>query len=181
MKHGLKAQIAETFADPINRYAIKRVFAEVMIYNLLISPLVSLILHKADDDRDNKLLQLVAYIAISFRWESFNQYRFGDMLNTMKSPTAMTSVWDGLNVFADSFNSYKTPENSLWNMFSNVKSIVSDSEENNEIVQTGAYEGWTKKERALIKLTPFKNLKEQWDNSYAKRKYAQNQLYKQKE
>lgn len=181
MKHGLKAQIAETFADPINRQAIKRVFAEVMIYNLLISPLVSLILHKADDDRDNKLLQLIAYIAISFRWESFNQYRFGDMLNTMKSPTAMTSVWDGLNVFADSFNSYKTPENSLWNMFSNVKSIVSDSEENNEIVQTGAYEGWTKKERALIKLTPFKNLKEQWDNSYAKRKYAQNQLYKQKE
>lgn len=181
MKHGLKAQIAETFADPINRQAIKRVFAEVMIYNLLISPLVSLLLHKADDDRDNKLLQLIAYIAISFRWESFNQYRFGDMLNTMKSPTAMTSVWDGLNVFADSFNSYKTPENSLWNMFSNVKSIVSDSEENNEIVQTGAYEGWTKKERALIKLTPFKNLKEQWDNSYAKRKYAQNQLYKQKE
>lgn len=181
VKHGLKAQIAETFADPINRQAIKRVFAEVMIYNLLISPLVSLLLRKADDDRDNKLLQLVAYIAISFRWESFNQYRFGDMLNTMKSPTAMTSVWDGLNVFADSFNSYKTPENSLWNMFSNVKSIVSDSEENNEIVQTGAYEGWTKKEKALIKLTPFKNLKEQWDNSYAKRKYAQNQLYKQKE
>lgn len=181
IKHGLKAQIAETFADPINRQAIKRVFAEVMIYNLLISPLVSLLLHKADDDRDNKLLQLIAYIAISFRWESFNQYRFADMLNTMKSPTAMTSVWDGLNVFADSFNSYKTPENSLWNMFSNVKSIVSDSEENNEIVQTGAYEGWTKKERALIKLTPFKNLKEQWDNSYAKRKYAQNQMYKQKE
>ena len=181
MKRGLKAQIAETFADPINRQAIKRVFAEVMIYNLLISPLVSLLLHKADDDRDDKLLQLIAYIAISFRWESFNQYRFGDMLNTMKSPTAMTSVWDGLNVFADSFNSYKTPENSLWNVFSNVKSIVSDNEENNEIVQTGAYEGWTKKERALMKLTPFKNLKEQWDNSYAKRKYAQNQMYKQKE
>lgn len=181
IKHGLKAQIAETFADPINRQAVKRVFAEVMIYNLLISPLVSLLLHKADDDKDNKLLQLIAYIAISFRWESFNQYRFADILNTMKSPTAMTSVWDGLNVFADSFNSYKTPENSLWNMFSNVKSIVSDSEENNEIVQTGAYEGWTKKERALMKLTPFKNLKEQWDNSYAKRKYAQNQMYKQKE
>lgn len=181
IKRGLKTQIAETFADPINRQAIKRVFAEVMIYNLLISPLVSLLLHKADDDRDNKLLQLIAYIAISFRWESFNQYRFADMLNTMKSPTAMTSVWDGLNVFADSFNSYKTPENSLWNMFSNVKSIVSDSEENNEIVQTGAYEGWTKKERALMKLTPFKNLKEQWDNSYAKRKYAQNQMYKQKD
>lgn len=181
IKRGFKTQIAETFADPINRQTFKRVFAEVMIYNLLISPLVSLLLHKADDDRDNKLLQLIAYIAISFRWESFNQYRFVDMLNTMKSPTAMTSVWDGLNVFADSFNSYKTPENSLFNMFSNVKSIVSDSEENNEIVQTGAYEGWTKKERALIKLTPFKNLKEQWDNSYAKRKYAQNQMYKQKE
>lgn len=181
VKSGMKSQIAETFADPINRQAIKRVLAEVAIYNLLISPLVSLLLHKADDDKDNKLLQLVAYIAISFRWESFNQYRFGDMLNTMKSPTAMTSVWDGLNVFADSFNSYKTPENSLWSVFSNVKQVVSDNEEDNDIIQTGAYENWTKKERALIKLTPFKNLKEQWDNSYAKRKYAQNQMYKQSE
>ncbi len=155
--------------------------AEVAIYNLLISPLVSILLHKADDDRDNKLLQLIAYIALSFRWEAFNQYRFADILNTMKSPTAMTSVWDGLNVFADSFNSYKTPENSLWHVFSNVKDVVTDSEEGDEIIQSGAYEDWTKRERALIKLTPLKNLKEQWDNSYAKRKYTQNQLYKQSE
>lgn len=181
VKSGISRQIAETFADPINRQAIKRVLAEVAIYNLLISPLVSLLLHKADDDRDNKLLQLIAYIALSFRWEAFNQYRFADILNTMKSPTAMTSVWDGLNVFADSFNSYKTPENSLWHVFSNVKDVVTDSEEGNEIIQSGAYEDWTKRERALIKLTPLKNLKEQWDNSYAKRKYTQNQLYKQSE
>lgn len=181
VKSGISRQIAETFADPINRQAIKRVLAEVAIYNLLISPLVSLLLHKADDDRDNKLLQLVAYIALSFRWEAFNQYRFADILNTMKSPTAMTSVWDGLNVFADSFNSYKTPENSLWHVFSNVKDVVTDSEEGSEIIQSGAYEDWTKRERALIKLTPLKNLKEQWDNSYAKRKYTQNQLYKQSE
>lgn len=181
VKSGISRQIAETFADPINRQAIKRVLAEVAIYNLLISPLVSMLLHKADDDRDNKLLQLIAYIALSFRWEAFNQYRFADILNTMKSPTAMTSVWDGLNVFADSFNSYKTPENSLWHVFSNVKDVVTDSEEGNEIIQSGAYEDWTKRERALIKLTPLKNLKEQWDNSYAKRKYTQNQLYKQSE
>ena len=181
VKSGISRQIAETFADPINRQAIKRVLAEVAIYNLLISPLVSLLLHKADEDRDNKLLQLVAYIALSFRWEAFNQYRFADILNTMKSPTAMTSVWDGLNVFADSFNSYKTPENSLWHVFSNVKDVVTDSEEGSEIIQSGAYEDWTKRERALIKLTPLKNLKEQWDNSYAKRKYTQNQLYKQSE
>ena len=181
VKSGISRQIAETFADPINRQAIKRVLAEVAIYNLLISSLVSILLHKADDDRDNKLLQLIAYIALSFRWEAFNQYRFADILNTMKSPTAMTSVWDGLNVFADSFNSYKTPENSLWHVFSNVKDVVTDSEEGDEIIQSGAYEDWTKRERALIKLTPLKNLKEQWDNSYAKRKYTQNQLYKQSE
>lgn len=181
VKSGISRQVAETFADPVNRQAIKRVLAEVAIYNLLISPLVSLLLHKADDDRDNKLLQLIAYIALSFRWEAFNQYRFADILNTMKSPTAMTSVWDGLNVFADSFNSYKTPENSLWHVFSNVKDVVTDSEEGSEIIQSGAYEDWTKRERALIKLTPLKNLKEQWDNSYAKRKYTQNQLYKQSE
>lgn len=181
VKSGISRQTAEMLADPINRYAIKRVLAEVSIYNLLIFPLVSLLLHKADDDKDNKLLQLIAYIALSFRWEAFNQYRFADILNTMKSPTAMTSVWDGLNVFADSFNSYKTPENSLWRVFSNVKDVVTDSKETNEIIQSGAYENWTKRERALMKLTPLKNLKEQWDNSYAKRKYTQVQLYKQSE
>ena len=181
VKSGISRQTAEMLADPINRQAIKRVFAEVSIYNLLIFPLVSLLLHKADDDKDNKLLQLIAYIALSFRWEAFNQYRFADILNTMKSPTAMTSVWDGLNVFADSFNSYKTPENSLWRVFSNVKDVATDSKEANEIIQSGAYENWTKRERALMKLTPLKNLKEQWDNSYAKRKYTQVQLYKQSE
>ena len=181
VKSGISRQTAEMLADPINRYAIKRVLAEVSIYNLLIFPLVSLLLHKADDDKDNKLLQLIAYIALSFRWEAFNQYRFADILNTMKSPTAMTSVWDGLNVFADSFNSYKTPENSLWRVFSNVKDVATDSKEANEIIQSGAYENWTKRERALMKLTPLKNLKEQWDNSYAKRKYTQVQLYKQSE
>lgn len=181
VKSGISRQTAEMLADPINRQAIKRVLAEVSIYNLLIFPLVSLLLHKADDDKDNKLLQLIAYIALSFRWEAFNQYRFADILNTMKSPTAMTSVWDGLNVFADSFNSYKTPENSLWRVFSNVKDVTTDSKEANEIIQSGAYENWTKRERALMKLTPLKNLKEQWDNSYAKRKYTQVQLYKQSE
>lgn len=181
VRSGISRQTAEILADPINRQAIKRVLAEVAIYNLLIFPLVSLLLHKADDDRDNKLLQLIAYISLSFRWEAFNQYRFADILNTMKSPTAMTSVWDGLNVFADSFNSYKTPENSLWHVFSNVKDVATDSKEADEVIQSGTYENWTKRERALIKLTPLKNLKEQWDNSYAKRKYTQVSLYKQSE
>lgn len=174
-----KSQIAETLADPINRQAIKRVLCEVAIFHLLVSPLVTLILQKADEDKDDKLLQLIAYIALSFRWESYGQYRFADILNTMKSPTAMTSVWDGLNAFADSYNSQRTPENSLWSVFSNVKSVI--DEDDDSIVQRGTYEGWTKRERALLKLTPFKNLYEQIDNAYAKRIYMQKQVYKESE
>ena len=99
----------------------------------------------------------------------------------MKSPTAMTSVWDGLNAFMDSSNSYKTPENSLWNVFSNVKQVVSDEKEGDEIIDRGAYENWTKKERSLLKVTPFKNLYEQLKDPYTKRKYVQNYMYKQNE
>lgn len=178
---GLKTQAAETLADPINRQTVKRLILELGVYNLLLFPLVSLILRKADDDRDNTLLQLVAYTAISTRWEVLSQYRFADVLNTMKSPTAMTSVWDGLNAFMDSSNSYKTPENSLWNVFSNVKQVVSDEKEGDEIIDRGAYENWTKKERSLLKITPFKNLYEQLKDPYTKRKYVQNYMYKQNE
>ena len=168
-------------ADPVNRQTIKRLLLEVGIYNLLLFPLVSLILRKADEDRDDTLLQLIAYTAISTRWEVLSQYRFADVLNTMKSPTAMTSVWDGLNAFMDSSNSYKTPENSLWNVFSNVKQVVSDEKEGDEIIDRGAYENWTKKERSLLKVTPFKNLYEQLKDPYTKRKYVQNYMYKQNE
>lgn len=178
---GLKTQTAETLADPVNRQTIKRLLLEVGIYNLLLFPLVSLILRKADEDRDDTLLQLIAYTAISTRWEVLSQYRFADVLNTMKSPTAMTSVWDGLNAFMDSSNSYKTPENSLWNVFSNVKQIVSDEKEGDELIDRGAYENWTKKERSLLKVTPFKNLYEQLKDPYTKRKYVQNYMYKQNE
>lgn len=178
---GLKTQAAETLADPINRQAIKRIILELSIYNFLLYPLVSLILRKADEDRDNTLLQLIAYISIATRWEVLSQYRFADVLNTMKSPTAMTSVWDGLNAFMDSSNSYKTPENSLWNVFSNVKDIVSNEKEGDEVIDRGAYKGWTRKDKSLIKITPFKNLYEQLEDPYTKRKYVQNQMYKQKD
>lgn len=175
-----KTQAVETIADPINRKTVKKLIAEIAIYNLLVYPLVSMLLKKADDDKDNLLLQLVAYVAIAARWEAFTPYRFADILNTIKSPTAMTSVWDGLNNLADGMNSYKTPENSLWSMFSNVSQAIT-SEDGDTLIKRGAYKGNTHLEKALWKLTPFKNLKEQWYGSYDKRKYAANQLYKQKD
>lgn len=179
LKSGIGSQMAETVADPVNRRAVKKLLAEVAIYNFLVYPLVSLLLKKADDDKDDLLLQLEAYIAIATRWEVFTPYRFADILNTIKSPTAMTSVWDGLNSLVDGLNGYKTPENSLWNLFSNVTENFRGDEDT--IVKKGAYKGWTKSEKAMFKLTPFKNLREQIFGSYDKRKYAQNQLYKQQD
>ena len=180
----LKGQIATTLVDPINRRAVKRVIIEVAIYNAILSPLVTMLLNMADDDKDDKLLQLLAYIAISSRWEIFNAYRTGDIISNIKSATALTSVWDALNTFSDNVNSI-LPEGALWSVLSNFwgeqgTDITNNNEDTwNEIVERGTYEGWTKGERSLFKFTAFKNMYEQLENAYAKRKYMQNQIYRQ--
>lgn len=179
----LKGNMVNALTDPINRKAIKRVIAEVLIYSSIVSPLVTLILNMADDDKDNKLLQLIAYIAMSSRWEVFNAYRTGDIISNIKSATAMTSVWDALNQVSDNINSV-LPEGALWNVLSNFwgesGTNITNNEDNwDEVINRGTYEGWTKGDRSLFKLTAFKNIYEQWINAYSKRKYMQNQVYKQ--
>lgn len=179
----LKGSIVNALTDPINRKAIKRVIIEVMIYNAILSPLVTMILNMADDDKDDKLLQLIAYIAMSSRWEVFNAYRTGDVISNIKSATAMTSIWDALNQVSDNIN-FILPEGSLWSVLSNFwgeqsTDITNKEDSWNDVIDRGSYEGWTKGDKSLFKLTAFKNLYEQWENSYSKRKYMQNRVYKQ--
>lgn len=64
-------------------------------------PAVALICAYADSDDDNKLLQLLAYIAVRTQWETFTPYRFDDALNNFKSVSAQTGTLDAIeNVVA---------------------------------------------------------------------------------
>lgn len=157
-----------------NRYTIKRVTAEVLFYNILIAPLVAIVNQWADDDRENWWKQTFAYWASKFQWESYTPYRYDDILNSMKSATAATSVTDALEGITnfDGKQNFITPISSLLNLFS--------SSVDSEIIQQGAYRGFTKNEKAWIKTTPFKNIYEQGKAIGVRKKneYIRNQMIK---
>ena len=167
-----KKSTASSYA---NRYAIKNVAATVIGYKLLVQPLVTLACSIADDDDDDKWwLQLLAYALRAFEWEYYTAFRSDDMLNNFKSPTAATSILDGLESIGQSasntvapFGNFLFDPSQTWNdLFNNEEGVI----------QKGAYEGFTPLQRDLIKLTEYHNLWEQLKNSKAKRKYQENQI-----
>lgn len=165
-----------------NRYAIKNVAATVIGYRLIVQPLVGLVCSIADDDDDDTWwLQLLAYSLRAFEWEYYTAFRTDDMLNNMKSPTAATSVLDaaenlGFDISKNIVNTVSPQGNFLfdpsqtWDDWED----IFGGEEN--LIEQGAYEGWTPWARDFVKGTAFHNLWEQLKNSKAKRKYQENQI-----
>lgn len=161
-----------------NRYAIKNVAATVIGYKLIVQPLVTLACSIADDDDDNIWwLQLLAYALRAFEWEYYTAFRSDDMLNNVKSPTAATSVLDGLESFGGSISNTVAP---FGNFLFDPSQTWDDWEHifggKDKLIQKGAYEGWTPLERDFVKMTAFHNLWEQLKNSKAKRRYQENQI-----
>mgnify|MGYP001224198441 FL=1 len=80
--------------DPINRWALKQVIAEFAIHKAIVLPMTSYIVALADDpdNDDDNLLQLIAYIAVAYQWESFTAYRPTDMFNNIMTVTAAQGV-----------------------------------------------------------------------------------------
>jgi hypothetical protein len=75
-----------------NFYDIKRILCEVLLYNLLITPVANLAAAIADDDDDNRfIIQMLAYCMRAFQWESYTAYRPTEVLGAIKSATAATS------------------------------------------------------------------------------------------
>lgn len=158
-----------------NRYAIKNVTATVLGYKLIVQPLVALACSIADDDDDNTWwLQLLAYSLRAFEWEYYTAFRSDDMLNNVKSPTAATSILDGLESMGQSVSNTISPFGNL--LFDPSQTWNDLVNRENSGITNGAYEGWLPIERDIVKLTAFHNLHEQLKNSKAKRKYLENQI-----
>lgn len=169
-----------------NRYSMRDVVSTVVGYRLFVQPLVALVCSIADDDDDDKWwLQLLAYALRAFEWEYYTAFRTDDMLNNFKSPSAATSVLDAaeavgydmatkapkmlVNTVSPQGNFLFDPSQS-WDDFEN----IFGGQEN--VIEKGAYEGWTPWERDIVKSTAFHNLWEQLKNSKAKRRYQENQI-----
>lgn len=70
-------------------------FFEILLYNALIAPAVSIFCKYADDS-DDWWIQMLAYWFRAFQWESYTAYRLDDLFNNIRSVTAAESVIDGV-------------------------------------------------------------------------------------
>jgi hypothetical protein len=121
---------------------------------------------------------MIAYVARSFQWESFTQYRFAEFMNAIKSPTAATSFTDKVGDWASTVTNQ-----TINTLYPRGKFLFDPSQNyieavNDDYITTGAYSGWTKFQRSIFKATPAHNLFEQVKNAKAKRNYLENQIMK---
>ena len=112
---------------------------------------------EADDDKDNWLKQLCALLVVRSKFEAGASYNVLDIVNTVKSPSAIFSMTDNIS----------TVINYPIYLFNN----------GDKVSKYGPYKGWTKLEKSLLKLTPFKNVWELQDPAI-KRRYFQTQIDK---
>ena len=175
-----KQALIESVTDPINRWALKQVLTEFAIHKMIVLPITSYIVTLADDpdNDDDNLLQLIAYIALSYQWESFSAYRPTDIFNNIMTVTAAQSVTDRLSYVFSNMMSFSFSNNSLLNLFAGGQTGETDEEKEN-IVKSGVYKGWDRTLMNIFKLTPAHNAYEQWYGSEAKRRYFENQIMKQ--
>lgn len=156
--------------------ALKKTATELIIFNTIVVPLVSLICMFADDD-DNKewlALQLAAYIARRTQWETFTPYRFDDMLNNIKSVSAQTGTLDKMDAFKNMISRRIFPQGSLFDTMLG----LSNNKKIEELIQRGVYKDHSRTFKTLMQLTPYHNLYEQWYGAKAKRMYYEKQIMK---
>lgn len=159
--------------------ALKKTATELIVFNALVVPLVSLICMYADDDdkKDWLALQLAAYIARRVQWETFTPYRFDDMLNNIKSVSAQTGTIDKMDAFKNMISRRIFPQGTL---FDNVLGL-SSKKPYNELIERGVYKDHTRTFRTMMQLTPYHNAYEQWYGAKQKRKYYEKQIMKMEE
>ena len=163
-----------------NKYQLKQMFFEILLYNALIAPAVSIFCKYADDS-DDWWIQMLAYWFRAFQWESYTAYRLDDLFNNIRSVTAAESVIDGVEQAVGSLSHFISPRETLIysTLFEPSQEFYDEEDKQDDIITRGAYEGWTKTKRNWFKLTPAHNILEQVRNSKAKRKYLENQIMRQ--
>lgn len=170
------------------RQQLKRLATEIALYKLVVCPAVALICAYADSDDDNKLMQLLAYIAVRTKWEVFTPYRFDDALNNFKTVSAQTGTLDAIQSVAKSVPEYALysimPRGQLLDTF-----LGGSFNDYDPSIQRGIYSDynipftnteWNKASRDMFKATPFHHAYEQILDSKSKRSYYENQIIQNK-
>lgn len=151
------------FDDELSRTNIKKLKIEAVLTIGLYPFIRAYLKDEADKDKRNILLNLFAYIMARTAFETTAPYNLVDIYRTIKTPTPLYSLLDNVG----SVISYP------------IDLIVSNSRDKksklNKRIVRGAYKGDTPLERALWKLTPFKNLIELNDIP-SKRRYYDTQI-----
>lgn len=156
--------------------ALKKTLVEIAVFNTVVTPLVSLICLFADGDdkKDWLALQLAAYIARRTQWEVFTPYRKEDILNTIKSVSAQTGTIDKFDALKNTISRRVFPQGTLFDTMLG----LSSKKPLQELIQRGVYQDHSHTFKALMQLTPYHNLYEQWYGAKAKRMYYEKQIMK---
>lgn len=145
--------------------SIKQISTELLLHYLIFDLLLNgLFFPFADDDdhKDSLLIQLIAYCLRKAELETFNQYRLSDLLSTLKSASAAQSLTDKAEGFYNSIATTLFPNGDL---ISNLGlwDAIKTQDQNNRI-QKGPYQGWNKAVRNIWRLIPYSNFYHETSN-----------------
>ena len=159
----------------MNRYAFKQIGYELALFHLLVNTAASMICFYADDHKKNKIANMLAYWMRGFQWESYTPYRFNDIFQNFKSPSAALSMIDRISTFFNMANESLVEDSMMWLL--NLCGLPFYDKDYDSQIKRGTYKGHSRAFRDFMKMTPGKNIYEQYVDSRAKRTYAENQLY----
>lgn len=134
--------------DPATRENLKKIPIELGMWCIVNYLLVWLLSSSAEDDKKNKLKQLLAFSMEATSFEILAPYMLKDMINLIKNPSAIISYVENM------FSVAAVPADLA---IDNIKAIFTDKKVNKKI-KRGPYKGMTKNEKALLELTPVRNL-----------------------
>lgn len=152
--------------DGTVRENLARLFYESVLYTGIIFLLRPLLEKSADDDKRNIIKQLLAYVIIRAQFETLAPYNLYDMASIVKSPSAI------IDYVGNMFDLFTIPVNIL---FEPTINYIRGTDTPNKVIKRGAYKGWTKTERNMLKLTPFRSIWEMQDIQ-SKRNYYKKQI-----
>lgn len=160
IKKGILSKEEAKRAIPYHqKYAFKKSMIEMGLITATVF-IGELLKMYADKDKDNAILNYLAYILVRLRFELSAMYKPNDLLSMLKSLTPATTLIDTATNLFDAITPDLTPGTSI----------------KKEIVK-GPYKGWKPWQRDIVKLTPFKNIME-WNNTRAKLEWYESQMIK---
>ena len=154
----------------------QQVVLELLIYFGMYSQIVTFISGLADDDKDELLLQFMAYLTRSAEWELSTPYRIDELISAFKSPSAALSTIDKVQaitqgIFDVAINTM-FPRGSLLDLFRDSGTNII----NDDVYKTGVYQNKNKLLVKFFKAHPIHNLYEQYYGSRLKDRYFENQI-----